>query len=933
MPHHDPFADLLNEPADTQQPTSKPVPNVQPTITSVPYRLAIIGEAPGKDEVERGVPFVGYSGQLLDRFLSRFSIIRDACFIGNVCQQRPLNNKIAAFDWDGPEISSGLTKLQTDLQMFRPNICLLLGGSALHAFKESPGPVKKRKTPDGLVFQFPNAIGDWRGSFFAAHMQSPLPGVKCIASYHPAACLRQYEWTPLLMMDISRAMAEATSGELVLPQRQLLASLSFEQTIAEMDKLITTKPAVGTDIEGFWGHLRCISFAPKPDYAFIVPFTTMSGQDLWSFEQEFELMKRMVQILADPKIVKVWQNGLYDRFVFQYGFNIVVRGTSRDIMLKHWELYSELEKKLGVQASLYTREPFYKEERESDDRETFWKYCCRDSALTIEIDTKLDKWLSASSKQHYLFNESLICSLLYMQRKGIAFDKQTAEQRLVEIQQRIYELQRDLDLVSGFGLTTTDVILLRSMVRDTMCFKRDSSQPKKEYTELHPYHMAILQSESPVLVKSYMGQLSIDLGIQLNVDSTVVFKKFLYETLSLPEQTDPKTGKPTSDYEALQTLLKWCKESDKRVAKSNTELALKCLPLAIEIGELKTRSEHLTSMIRCSSDFNDGRVHSFYNEVGSETGRVTCGKLFKKYGYPLQTVADENELKPIGHPLHIGMRDLLIADDGCYLAKCDLKGADGWTVGANLAALGDGTMLDDLRFGLKPASVLCYASRHGPASIIGKTRPELVELCREVKKSDWDYFAYKQCIWGFCYLMGVKKAVQHVFNVSEGTVSVKESDMQLAKDMLFRRYSIQLWHHAMEKKLFSQPYPPKLVSPSGHVRMFFARKTDIVGQALAHEPQSITTYATNRAVFNLWNDPDNRVILDNKCKLRIEPLHQVHDEMVVQFRKEDTEWAVGRIKQYFNNPIVIAGITVTIPYDGAYGTNWSMDSKSKVGTI
>ena len=57
-------------------------------------------------------------------------------------------------------------------------------------------------------------------------------------------------------------------------------------------------------------------------------------------------------------------------------------------------------------------------------------------------------------------------------------------------------------------------------------------------------------------------------------------------------------------------------------------------------------------------------------------------------------------------------------------------------------------------------------------------------------------------------------------------------------------------------------------------------------------------------------------------RLIIEPLHQVHDALLGQFPKEHTSWAVSKIKSYFDNPIRIAGIELTIPYEGAYGESW-----------
>jgi uracil-DNA glycosylase family 4 len=906
MPHS-----LFDELDDTSGKSSgRPVPNLFPTITNVPYKIAIVGEAPGADEDSAGKPFCGPSGRQLDNFLSRFGILRDACFIGNVCQLRPPSNKIATFDWEGPEIQNGIKQLNEDLTKFKPNIVLLLGGSALHAFRNPNVIPKKRKDKDGLKFVYPDSISDWRGSFFSSHPQAPLSQVKCIASYHPAACMRQFEWTPLLMLDIQRCYQESTTKELHLPEEDFDVRKDFNSICQNLDRCYEQDKIVGTDIEGYWSNWKCISFSNGPHKAFIVPFTSMDGQSLWSEEEEMVLMDKTAKILSSTSITKVWQNGLYDRFVLQYGYQVVVRGRSDDIMLKHWELYCELEKSLAMQCSIYTKSPYYKQDIKSNDQETFWRYCCRDSAVTFEINQKLDRYLQPSARSHYEFNLTLLNALLYMELRGIKYNEKAAKERLKEVQ--VYKLQYRLDTSSGFGLTSIDKVVLRAIVRDSMCYKRDASKVKAGCEEAYQWTMHVLHGEGP-LTEAELGRLGTELGMSLNVKGPDL-KELLYTKLALPVQKDPKTGSATTDYEALLNLSKISKHESIR--------------LAIDIGELRTR----TQMLAISTD-PDGRVRSSYNEVGSKTGRVTSSESPTGSGYNLQTIPDDNELKPEGHPLRYGMRDLLQADDGCYLAKCDLRGADGWTIGANLAALGDYTMLEDLRYGLKPAYFPCWTLRHGYAEIPGKTRILLAEMFKEIKKDAWDYFASKQCIWGFCYGMGEKKATQHVFNVSEGSVELTEQQARVFKESVFRRYNVSLWHRALEKKL-KQAYPPSLVSPSGHIRKFFGRYTDILGKALADEPQQVTTYATNMAVFKCWTDPENRTLDDrSRTRLRVEPLHQVHDEFLSQFKEVDTSWATDKIKQWFNNEITIAGIKVTIPFEGSYGIDWAMGKESKKGSI
>ena len=60
-------------------------------------RAALIGEAPGADEVIEGHPFVGRAGQLLDHWLKRAGMRRKRVLISNIFRQRPENNQIAKF--------------------------------------------------------------------------------------------------------------------------------------------------------------------------------------------------------------------------------------------------------------------------------------------------------------------------------------------------------------------------------------------------------------------------------------------------------------------------------------------------------------------------------------------------------------------------------------------------------------------------------------------------------------------------------------------------------------------------------------------------------------------------------------------------------------------------------------------------------------------
>jgi len=78
-------------------PQDLPFADYQHPADGKPPLLALIGEAPGADEIKLGRPFVGKAGQLLDRALAATGIDRDRCLIANVFRYRPPENKVGHF--------------------------------------------------------------------------------------------------------------------------------------------------------------------------------------------------------------------------------------------------------------------------------------------------------------------------------------------------------------------------------------------------------------------------------------------------------------------------------------------------------------------------------------------------------------------------------------------------------------------------------------------------------------------------------------------------------------------------------------------------------------------------------------------------------------------------------------------------------------------
>jgi DNA polymerase len=148
--------------------------------------VLIIGEAPGKDEDEQGKPFVGRSGQLLDRMLATIGLSRTVnCAITNVVPWRPPGNRTPT----AAEIAVCLPFARRHLELARPSLVILVGGVAAQAMLDTKdGITKLRKASHRLSL---GATGETVPTF---------------ATLHPAYLLRRpgekrFAWADLLRVE------------------------------------------------------------------------------------------------------------------------------------------------------------------------------------------------------------------------------------------------------------------------------------------------------------------------------------------------------------------------------------------------------------------------------------------------------------------------------------------------------------------------------------------------------------------------------------------------------------------------------------------------------------------------------------------------------------------------------------------------------------
>ena len=100
--------------------------NAVPGEGQLSANVMFVGEAPGRSEDEKGRPFVGAAGKLLDELLTKAGIERSKVFITNVVKCRPPGNRVPEED----ESAACTPYLEREIELIRPKVICVLGRTA-----------------------------------------------------------------------------------------------------------------------------------------------------------------------------------------------------------------------------------------------------------------------------------------------------------------------------------------------------------------------------------------------------------------------------------------------------------------------------------------------------------------------------------------------------------------------------------------------------------------------------------------------------------------------------------------------------------------------------------------------------------------------------------------------------------------------------------
>ncbi len=151
--------------------------------------IMFVGEAPGRDEDQEGLPFVGRSGQLLDRMLAAIGLDRTSAYIANVIPWRPPGNRAPT------PLETEICRpfIERQIELAAPKVLVTLGGPSAKAIVNAQQGIMRLR-------------GRWQNHLTASGVEIPA-----MPTLHPAYLLRNPAHKKLVWRDLLEVKARLRS--------------------------------------------------------------------------------------------------------------------------------------------------------------------------------------------------------------------------------------------------------------------------------------------------------------------------------------------------------------------------------------------------------------------------------------------------------------------------------------------------------------------------------------------------------------------------------------------------------------------------------------------------------------------------------------------------------------------------------------------------
>lgn len=334
-------------------------------------KVAFVSEGPGETEVRTGLPMTGGTGRFLWDTVRQHGFHRANVYTTNVVKRqislsRKGNERHAVHR---PELNQWIGLLKWELEQL-PNVEVVfaLGNYAMEAVAEIYG-----------------GITQWRGSVVDGWIgKRPI---KIVLSINPAYALREKKFEPIFGMDCHK-LARVAGNTFTPHEVEELINPSYKQALDFIAKMKSDGKPTAWDIEVINMETACHGLANDPHLGMCINLRDIAS-NRYSCTEERAILEALDDLGNHVPIVA--QNGNFDAYWCWFKDHLHMQ-PAWDTLLAHHTLYPQLPHSLAFLVSQYTNHPYYKDEgkywKEGGDIDQFWRYNCKDVALTIAVQRR-----------------------------------------------------------------------------------------------------------------------------------------------------------------------------------------------------------------------------------------------------------------------------------------------------------------------------------------------------------------------------------------------------------------------------------------------------------------------------------------------------------------------------------------------------------------
>jgi DNA polymerase I-like protein with 3'-5' exonuclease and polymerase domains len=614
-----------------------------------PRKILLILDKPLEVETKSKVPFSAPSTKQLFAALYKIGMSRDMIHPTYLFNFRLPGGDIGdLFHINGLEVSdytlweqskkdcllnfahNTLKNLRDEIHSVQPDLIICTGRWGLYFLSGETTVLETEKSPYGTLLK-------WRASKLAlgSFWNYEKPHI-LLPILPPSAGHQLPEKKKIIEHDFSRRLAFLTrnlkAGQFetcISESVQFITRPDYNTTMAwlhtELARLNNSSPdspvELAIDVETCFGFQNCISIAKSASEAICIPFCAVGIPHYWTEVQEFDIVQVLKKIFLHPNFRSIGQNFRYDMWFINRDLGINIK-SHEDTMTMQIVAFTALEKNLQFLASLFCKhyrawkgdvelasgdfnkkmETFWNPIGLSPDDckrrdETNWVRNCRDTTFTFEIAQVMKQILQKGNND-----------LLAVYRN---------------------EMERITPMLHAMNRRGT---------------RQDSGMKAR------------LRAEFQIVKEQAAAELTEILGEPLNVNSPDQVKTLLYDIYRLPVQYDPKTKRPSTGHESLETL---------------GLLEPLCRPIVNRISELGQISKLLSTYLEARPDL-DGRMRTSIGRTDSlrlTSSQDPGGNSMNRQNVPKASATSR------GRPLP-NLRMIDIPDEGKTIADGDFVGAD-----------------------------------------------------------------------------------------------------------------------------------------------------------------------------------------------------------------------------------------------------------------